>query len=254
MRNQTTKIKDDPFIPPNTPKQRKRRGIGDNSESAPDHDQDISLEMISKNLSAAQLKAAEYDDAWKSCTAGIEKKGCETISAIYVVARQVHAAGAYDQIMAAYGITIHGNTRNLSQPIVSICFLTLDHPPAKSTASKWSTVIDHGVVNGLSPEQFTELVSASGIENLYKNCKPSTRKDPLTEQQHEELAKAAFPDRTTDAPVCSDPELLGNRSGDRLAVVRGDGRGNFSVRAILDHAPLEVTRFLSAIALKRLAR
>jgi hypothetical protein len=112
-------------------------------------------------------------------------------------------------------------------------------------------VIDHGVTSGLSPEQFSELVRAAGIEKLYKECKSSgASKDALSEKQREELIKAAFPDRE-DAPACFD-KALGDGTDDRLVVVRGDG--TFFLRVILDHSQLEIDQLLCGIARKRLAR
>ena len=255
MTDQTTDVGYNPFVAPNSPRPRKRRGIGDNSKSNPDRDEEnVSLETISSHVAAAQEKVAEYGATIRVNGAEIEAKGVETLSAIYVVSREIHTTKAYDQFLAKYGISVHGNTRSPWHPIVSYCFLNFsDRKYARPTISKMATIVSHGIANNLSAEAFTELLRSAGIENLYNKYKSSHSKDVLTEAQQEELFNAAFPDRP-DAPVCSDPEVVRGSSGDIVAVVHADGAGNFYMRAIIEDRRTEVLRVLSTVARKRLAQ
>lgn len=84
MTDQTTDVGYNPFVAPNSPRPRKRCGIGDNSKSNPDRDEEnVSLETISSHVAAAQEKVAEYGATIRVNGAEIEAKGVETLSAIY---------------------------------------------------------------------------------------------------------------------------------------------------------------------------
>ncbi|WFU74263.1 helicase HerA-like domain-containing protein [Bradyrhizobium sp. CB2312] len=60
--------------------QKRRGGMGHNSGVVSEAlQEDLSYETISKHLSLAQVKVSEYDAAWRSCAAELEKKGAETL-------------------------------------------------------------------------------------------------------------------------------------------------------------------------------
>ena len=231
----------------------RQRGIGDNSQDKP-QDDDVSLETIAKRLAFAQEKAAALGSVFMSNKAQMEATGIDALSAIYNVAYEINKLGAYDAFLTKYGISVHGNVRSPWQVIVAYSFVECpDRIFAKSTISKMGAIVSYGIAAKLSPTMFTEQARSAGVENLYQKCKPSSPKAELTEAQHEQLAKAAFPERP-DAPLCSDPQILGDCADERIFVGTGDGAGNFRVRAMLDHSSPEVTRLLSAIARKRLAQ
>ena len=244
-----------PFLTSKATQSRKRRGIGDNSgETAGLPDKNVSLETISSHVAVAQEKVAEYGATIRVNGAEIEAKAVNTLSAIYVVSREIHTAKVYNQFLAKYGISVHGNVRNAWQPVVACCFLTFsDRKYGKSAISKMATIVTHGIANDLSVEAFTELLRSAGIENLYNKYKTSQPKEALTEVQQEQLVNAAFPDRP-DAPVCSDPEMVRGSSGDIVAIVHADGAGNFYMRAIIEDRRPEVLRVVSNVARKRLAQ
>lgn len=135
----------------------------------------------------------------------------------------------------------------------TLCWAKVDRPYVKSTVSKASAIVTYGIENSLCPEKFFELVRSEGTEKLYERCKPSKKREELSEQQRSELAKLVLTERPK-APALFDPEILQGRSGDAVALIRCDGAGSCTVLHLLSKSPEEATQLLVMIGRKKLSQ
>jgi hypothetical protein len=232
---------------------RQQRGIGDNSGTDADRGENSPLKKVLGLITIAQASASHYDTTFISRTAEVEKDGVASLCAIYVVVHEVHSTGTYDELMDRYGLSVHGNARSPWRPIVALCWAKVERPYVKSTVSKASAIVTYGIENGLSPETFSELVRSEGTEKLYERCKPSKKREELSEQQRSELAKLVLTERL-EAPALFDPEMLKDRTGEAIALIRCDGTGHGTVLHILSKSPEEATQLIVALGRKKLSQ
>jgi hypothetical protein len=125
--------------------------------------------------------------------AALQKSSREMVSAFFSFVYLLHASGQDAAFRRKHKIAAHGNSRNTSRPILAFFFRKIHRAYVKSTLSKWGAIIAHGMALGQSPDEFTETLNSTGIENLYEQCKLSVKKESSSEF---ELARSILLDRS----------------------------------------------------------
>jgi hypothetical protein len=236
-----------------TPARKARPGIGDNSGNNPHAEtaepESVSSRNISDQTTTTQAQVFQFDALYGSHNAALQKPSREMVSTFFAFVYLLHNTGQDAAFRQKHKIAAHGNSRNRCRPLLAFFFRQIHKPYVKSTLSKWGAIIARGIALGQSPDEFTEALNSTGIENLYEQCKLTVKKEGSSDL---ELAQSILLDRP-EAPVFSD-EIVANELGDRVAVIRCDGAGVFRLVSVVISDDGEVTKFLAGLARKQRAQ